>query len=226
MASSASTMEYLLDVLSDSHQVRARRMFGEYCVYYAGRPVGLVCDDQLYLKPSEAGRLLMKEMQTGAPFPGARPHLLINADYWDDRTWMSRLVRATFDSLPPPKPPKAPKVRMATSAKVATHDAAIQDLANLGPKSQEMLCAAGIATVAQLRKLGAVAAYVRVKQSSPRASLNLLWALEGALTDLPWQTVARDHRTSLLLALEQAAAAGPNARKAQTKTTNLPARKK
>ena len=32
--------------------------------------------------------------------------------------------------------------------------------------------------------------------------VNLLWALEGALTGLPWQAVARDHRTSLLLALE------------------------
>jgi DNA transformation protein len=57
--------------------------------------------------------------------------------------------------------------------------------------------------LARLRQLGAVAAYAKVKQQAPRASLNLLWALEGALTNLPWQTVARDHRTSLLLALEQ-----------------------
>jgi DNA transformation protein len=66
-----------------------------------------------------------------------------------------------------------------------------------------MLTAAGIHNVAQLRKLGAVAAYVAVKHRTSSASLNLLWALEGALTGLPWQTVARDHRTSLLLAMEQ-----------------------
>ena len=66
-----------------------------------------------------------------------------------------------------------------------------------------MLDAANIKTVAQLRKLGAVAAYAKVKQKDGRASLNLLWALEGALTGLPWQIVAREHRTSLLLALEQ-----------------------
>ena len=29
-----------------------------------------------------------------------------------------------------------------------------------------------------------------------------MWAIEGALTNLPWQVVAREHRTSLLLALE------------------------
>ncbi|HET7868339.1 MAG TPA: TfoX/Sxy family protein [Burkholderiaceae bacterium] len=75
-------------------------------------------------------------------------------------------------------------------------------LPNLGPKSQAMLAAAGITSLAQLRQLGAVAAYSRVRRSGANASLNLLWALEGALTGLPWQQVAREHRTSLLLALE------------------------
>jgi len=50
--------------------------------------------------------------------------------------------------------------------------------------------------------MGAVAAYLQVKQISPAATLNLLWALEGALTGLPWQEVAREHRTRLLMALE------------------------
>lgn len=77
-------------------------------------------------------------------------------------------------------------------------------LPNLGPKSAEMLLRAGISNLEQLRALGAVSAYLRVRQVAPTASLNLLWALEGALGGLPWQTVAREHRTSLLLALEQA----------------------
>ena len=79
----------------------------------------------------------------------------------------------------------------------------IAELPNLGPKSQAALAVAGITTVAQLRRLGSVAAYVKAKQAGANVSLNLLWALEGALTGLPWQVVAREHRTSLLLALEQ-----------------------
>ncbi len=77
------------------------------------------------------------------------------------------------------------------------------ELPNLGPKSRAMLASAGITTLPHLRKLGAVAAYARVKRGGANASLNLLWALEGALTGLPWQVVARAYRTSLLLALEQ-----------------------
>jgi DNA transformation protein and related proteins len=81
-------------------------------------------------------------------------------------------------------------------------------LPNLGPASAAMLQAAGITTLEQLRGLGAVAAYEQVRRSGARVSLNLLWALEGALTGLPWQTVAREHRTSLLLALDGARGAG------------------
>jgi DNA transformation protein len=73
---------------------------------------------------------------------------------------------------------------------------------SLGPRSQEMLERAGITSVAQLRELGAVAAYAQVRRANGSVSLNLLWALESALTGIPWQRVARQHRTSLLLALE------------------------
>lgn len=79
----------------------------------------------------------------------------------------------------------------------------ISELKSLGPASQEMLAKAGISSVAQLRQLGAVAAYAITRQANAGVSLNLLWALESALTGQPWQEVARQHRTSLLLALEQ-----------------------
>lgn len=74
---------------------------------------------------------------------------------------------------------------------------------NLGPKSAEALARAGLTTLSQLQQIGSVAAYVRVKHANANISLNFLWALEGALTGLRWQEVAHEHRTSLLLALEE-----------------------
>lgn len=73
---------------------------------------------------------------------------------------------------------------------------------SLGPRSQAMLERAGINSVPQLRELGSVKAYALVRRANGGASLNLLWALESALSGIPWQQVAREHRTSLLLALE------------------------
>ncbi|WP_208296197.1 TfoX/Sxy family protein [Telluria antibiotica] len=72
----------------------------------------------------------------------------------------------------------------------------------LGPKSAEMLAHAGIATVDDLRNAGSIGAFVAVKKTGQPASLNLLWALEGALTNQPWKEVAKRERTRLLLALD------------------------
>ncbi len=109
MATSQSTMDYLLDQLDQGGGAcSARKMFGEYCLYYHGRPVGLVCNEQLYLKNTEPGRALMPHPAEGAPFPGARPHLLLCADDWDDHHWLHQIVRATLDALPPPKPKSEP----------------------------------------------------------------------------------------------------------------------
>lgn len=108
MSTRAATVDFLLDQLSAT-PVSVRRMFGEYCLYYDGRPVGLVCDDQLYMKPTDAGRALITRPVEGFPFPGARPHLLISADLWDDAETLVQLVRATAAALPPPKPRRARK---------------------------------------------------------------------------------------------------------------------
>lgn len=77
-----------------------------------------------------------------------------------------------------------------------------EPLRNLGPASLRMLQRAGIGSAAQLRTLGAARAFVAVKRAGAKPSLNLLWALEGALTDRPWREVAKAERLSLLLQVE------------------------
>lgn len=65
-----------------------------------------------------------------------------------------------------------------------------------------MLAKAGIRTEERLRKLGAVRAYVAVRRAGAKSSLNLLWALEGALTDDDWKEIAKTRRLELLTELE------------------------
>jgi DNA transformation protein len=77
----------------------------------------------------------------------------------------------------------------------------IADLPNFGPKSQQMLAHAGIHSIEQLKELGSVRAYLQVKRVG-KVSLNLLWAMEGALTGRHWQDVAKNDRLSLLIQLE------------------------
>jgi DNA transformation protein len=100
MSTSPGTASFLLEQLAPLGDASLRRMFGEYCLYVAGAPVGLVCDDQLYLKPTEAGRALCDEPREGSPYPGAKPHLLITADLWEDRDWLCHLVGTSARALP------------------------------------------------------------------------------------------------------------------------------
>lgn len=71
-------------------------------------------------------------------------------------------------------------------------------LTNLGAVSARRLTEAGIADDAALRALGPVAAYRRVKHAFPRqTSLNLLYALEGALTETHWQRIPERRKAQL-----------------------------
>ena len=78
------------------------------------------------------------------------------------------------------------------------------DLPGLGPKSLAMLAAAGLHGRADLEKLGSVRAYLRVQAAGQNTSLNLLWAIEGALTGQDWRMVAREERSRLLIELDAA----------------------
>lgn len=80
----------------------------------------------------------------------------------------------------------------------------IKNLRNLGPQSAKMLAKAGIMSNAKLKAAGSVAAFLAVKRAGCTPSINLLWALEGALADQDWKEVARKDRLSLLMQLEDA----------------------
>jgi DNA transformation protein len=54
-----------------------------------------------------------------------------------------------------------------------------------------------------LRRIGAIGAYERLVRAAAPVSLNMLWALEGALSDRDWREVARDDRTALLAELDR-----------------------
>ncbi|HEX2668265.1 MAG TPA: TfoX/Sxy family protein [Gammaproteobacteria bacterium] len=98
-------------------------------------------------------------------------------------------------------------------------------LLNLGPRSNAMLAKAGIHSLDDLRAQGSVQAYLAVSRIWKGASLNLLWALEGAVTGRHWLEVARGERLDLLTRLETAREAlAPVARKKRPTRKKAPKR--
>jgi len=80
---------------------------------------------------------------------------------------------------------------------------------NVGPKSAAWLRQVGVRTQDDLVRLGAVEAFMKVKRAGFRPSLNLLYALEGALADCHWADLPDERKTALLAAAESAEAANP-----------------
>jgi len=84
-----------------------------------------------------------------------------------------------------------------------------EKLRNIGPKSAAWLRQVGLRTRADLEGVGAVEAFMRVKRAGFKPSLNLLYALEGALCDCHWQEVPDARRGELVSAADAAIALLP-----------------
>ena len=93
--------------------------------------------------------------------------------------------------------------------KTTTDKTGAQKIRNVGPKSAAWLRQVGVRTQEDLVHLGAVDAFMKVKRAGFRPSLNLLYALEGALANCHWADLPDERKTALLLAAESAEAANP-----------------
>jgi DNA transformation protein len=102
------------------------------------------------------------------------------------------------------------QARFADVGYAATEEALhepVENLRNLGPTSAAWLREAGITTIEELRRYGAVHAFLRVAQVQEKVSLNLLWALAAGLADCDWRSLADDEKQRLRAALHRARSA-------------------
>lgn len=103
MASKQSTVDYICEQIVQAGTIRYRKMFGEYAIYCNEKVVAFVCDDQLFVKPTTAGRKLIEVLEEAPAYPGSKMYYLISADLWEDREFMTRLITETASELPLPK---------------------------------------------------------------------------------------------------------------------------
>ncbi|HLU13762.1 MAG TPA: TfoX/Sxy family protein [Arenimonas sp.] len=82
-------------------------------------------------------------------------------------------------------------------------------LRNIGPKSAAWLRQTGIHSQEDLEAVGALAAFIRVKRAGFKPSLNLLYALEGAILGCHWQDIPEERRQELVLAASEEVAKLP-----------------
>lgn len=108
MATQKETIEFILDKLDDK-RFTARGMFGEYALYANGKVVALVCDDLLYVKILPASVSLERECEKGDPYPGAKPHYIVEESQLSSLEELPHILLDIAKSLPAKKKPAAKK---------------------------------------------------------------------------------------------------------------------
>lgn len=107
MASRPEYVQYVTDQLSGAGEITYRKMFGEYGIYCDGKIFALICNDQLFVKITEAGRGLAPNLEEAPPYEGSKPYFLV--EDIDNREFLTKFVAETCRELPMPKPKKARK---------------------------------------------------------------------------------------------------------------------
>jgi len=105
MATDKAFVDFVLDQIENAGEVTAKKMFGEYGVFSNGKIFALICDNKLFIKPTESGRTFIQDVVEAPPYKGAKPSFLIE-DKIEDREWLSELIRISLKELPEPKPKK------------------------------------------------------------------------------------------------------------------------
>jgi len=98
MASDMEFVEYVVGQLSELGEIRYKKMFGEYGIYLQEKLVALVCDNQLFVKPTELGRKILKNVKEKSPYDGAKPSFLI--EELENRELLCELIEQTWQELP------------------------------------------------------------------------------------------------------------------------------
>ena len=101
-------VEYVTDKVDDSCNLTHRMMFGGCTLYLDGKVVALICDDQLFVKPTRAGREFIGIVVEAPAYPGAKNSFLIE-DQIEDGEWLTNLLIVTAAELPATKPRKKKK---------------------------------------------------------------------------------------------------------------------
>ena len=101
MACSSDFVQYIADQCSGAGEIAVKKMMGDYSIYCDGILFGLICDNNFYLKVTEPGKVLLKEVILHPPYDGAKDYFYITEV--DDRDYLVGLIKATLPALPKSK---------------------------------------------------------------------------------------------------------------------------
>lgn len=104
MASTQDFLDFVIDQIDNKNLVKWRKMFGEYAIYYDNKVIGLITDNQFYLKNTENARKFLIEnyreenIKLASPFPKAKDWILLDEEI-ENKELLNELIEITRSEL-------------------------------------------------------------------------------------------------------------------------------
>lgn len=102
MATSKDFHDYVMEQLARAGEVSSRRMMGEYCVYFRGKLIADLCDNQFLLKPTPSVLRLLPDAPRAYPYEGAKTQMVVVEDV-ENTELIRAVLSAMYAELPEPK---------------------------------------------------------------------------------------------------------------------------
>lgn len=103
MATAVDFIEFVCEQIRGTGEISYKKMFGEYMVYINAKPILLVCDSVVYVKPLDCIVDKMQRAEKGIPYKNAKEHYVLDIDNAD----LSREIAAILEeNTQVPKPRK------------------------------------------------------------------------------------------------------------------------
>ena len=126
MACNSDFVQYIVDQCSGAGEIAVRKMMGDYCIYCNGVLFGLICDNNLYVKVTEAGEAVLEEVELRPPYDGAKDYFFVGNG--DDRDYLEDIIKATRPELLSPKAKSRKQARKNRQVPVSLDEVIAPDL--------------------------------------------------------------------------------------------------
>ena len=103
MSTRKETIEFMLDKLGNSKHFSVRAMFGEYALYADGKVVGLICNDQLYVKIMPESVELEDICDKDEAYPGSKKFYVVEESELSKIENLPDILLNIAKALPLPK---------------------------------------------------------------------------------------------------------------------------
>ena len=98
--------EYVRERLSAAGDIVIRAMMGGYLVYFNGKLIGDICDNELFLKRTPTSDRLLSDSELRYPYEESKT-LMHVFDRFEDTDLIVELLEGMYLELPEKKPKKA-----------------------------------------------------------------------------------------------------------------------